>query len=213
MTQNNNKISFITEVVAATSNRHKFEELRIVTQPYGIQLLSPAYVAKKKGLDPIGDILENGATYRENALIKAQAYMQWSGMAALGDDSGLEIPVLNNKPGIYSARYGGDGLNDSQRISLLIKEVTDAWGENKTKDNRAVFRCSLAYAKIDGSVQYADSELWGTILTECRGTHGFGYDPIILIDNLGKTLAEVDFSVTCKHGFRAKAARELLQTP
>ena len=197
------------EIVAATSNIHKFKELKVVTERYGVKLCHPSHVAKEKGLSPIGEILENGNTYRENAFIKAMAYMKWSGMNAIGDDSGLEIPMLDNRPGIYSARYGGVVLSDYDRINVLLDEITNAWKQTGLQDDRAVFKCSLAFVRTDGTVYYADSELWGTVLTQCRGTNGFGYDPIININDLGKTLAEVDFPTTCKHGFRAKAAQQL----
>jgi XTP/dITP diphosphohydrolase len=116
---------------------------------------------------------------------------------------------LDNRPGVRSARYGGLDLDDSGRIDVVLKEYQEVSALSGKQDRSAVFRCSLALASLDGNIRYADSELWGELLMERRGSGGFGYDPVIYINSIGATLAEVDFSVTLAKGFRPQAARQL----
>jgi XTP/dITP diphosphohydrolase len=196
-------------ILAATGNQNKFKELSLTAKEFGIELVHPADFAKENGLGQWPDPDETGATYRENALIKAKAYCDWSGIDSLGDDSGLEVTLLDNRPGVRSARYGGLDLDDSGRIDVVLKEYQEVSALSGKQDRSAVFRCSLALASLDGNIRYADSELWGELLMERRGSGGFGYDPVIYINSIGATLAEVDFSVTLAKGFRPQAARQL----
>jgi len=130
-------------------------------------------------------------------------------MPAIGDDSGLEISALGGRPGVFSARYAGEGASDKVRMAKVLAELAELELAAPGLDRRACFRCTLVLAYPNGAVLWAEGELKGTILYEPRGDKGFGYDPIVLIDELGQTLAEVDFSITCENGFRARAAREL----
>ena len=197
------------EIVVATGNRNKLAELRTIGDRFGLTLLSPAEAQSTFSLGPIPEVEENGATFAANALLKAEAFQRWSGRAALGDDSGIEIDALGGAPGVFSARYAGPGANDSERISKLVFELDRALEKNPAAGRTGRFRCSLALKLSDGSLFESDGSLEGTVLAEPRGTHGFGYDPILLISEFGKTLAEVDFQFTCEQGFRARAAEKL----
>ena len=201
----------ISRVLIASSNRNKVAELGNVGGRFGIEIVSPPELAAKPGLGVPPDVEENGATFQENALIKAEAYLRWGGMPTLGDDSGLEVEILDSRPGIFSARYGGPGLNDADRIQKLLKEVRQEEAARGVSNRRAAFVCSLVLLTPEGGRFSSDYRLAGTILDEPRGSNGFGYDPIVLIDELGKTLAEVDFEITCTKGFRARAAEQLFR--
>ena len=129
-------------------------------------------------------------------------------MPALGDDSGLDVDALNGCPGIFSARYAGEDATDAERIAKLLEELRTNGAV--TKENRSArFRCALALVYPDGRTEFAESSLEGHILGESQGTAGFGYDPIVYLESIGSTLAEVDFDVTCTRGFRALAAKKL----
>ncbi len=148
-------------------------------------------------LDDVGvgeDVEETGATFEENAVIKATAYCRLSSLPTLADDSGLEVDALAGEPGVHSARYAGDGASDDQRIALLLRKIRDAptpW--------TARFRCVIAIAspnseQPDGSpesVRTFEGRCEGEIVREPRGENGFGYDPVFFIPELGKTMAEL----------------------
>lgn len=194
------------EIVAATTNSNKIAELAAVGSEFGIKVLSPAEVQQAKGLGPIPKFDEDADTYLGNARIKARAFLAWSQIPALGDDSGLEVAALDGRPGLYSARYGGPGATDSQKIDKLLGELA-ALGPDA--DRTAHYRCVLSLIFPDGQEMTAESLLPAEVLYERHGTSGFGYDPIIRLNHIGKTLAEVDFSVTIRDGFRPVAARML----
>lgn len=207
------------QILAATTNPNKLRELQTIAREFAIAILSPNDIIKRFRLGPIPSVDESGSTYRENALLKAKAYSDWSGLNALGDDSGLEVLALGNRPGLLSARYVGDDATDEERIQKLLGELHELEkSSQKAVDRTAYYRCSLALvfrdalAVRDCSVTYVDSSLPGKILSTPRGNKGFGYDPIVYLPSLGKTLAEVDFQITCTHGFRALAARNLFQS-
>ena len=169
-------------VVLASRNRHKVAELqKLLTEALGD-------VIELKSLDDVGltgEIEENGSTFAENALIKAEAAAK-SGYPGLGDDSGLVVPALDMAPGIYSARYAGEHGNDAANNALLLKNLEGQ------KDRAAAFVCALAMAFPDGSAPIrATGAVEGEILLSPRGENGFGYDPLFWYDPMGKTLAEM----------------------
>ncbi len=196
-------------MVVASGNANKIRELQTVATTFGLQLLAPSEARTLKGLGEPPQVEETADTYLGNARLKAVAYAQWCGMPTIGDDSGLEVSALDDRPGIFSARYGGDGLSDRDRYLALLAELDACLAETGSSDRRARFRCSLVLVHPDGSTIDAEGVLEGHILSEPQGENGFGYDPIVLIDELGKTLAEVEFSTVCDMGFRAIAARKL----
>jgi XTP/dITP diphosphohydrolase len=193
-------------IVVASSNLSKIEELKAVGKAFGLELLSPAEVANGRSIPTVD---ETESTYYGNAFLKAKAFKDWSGLPALGDDSGLEVEALDKRPGVFSARYAGADTSHSQKIDCLLEELEERRGKNLDVDRRAAFRCSLVLCAMTGEVFTAESCLPGQILEERRGRGGYGYDPIVLIDSLGKTLAELDFAETCQLGFRGLAARKL----
>ncbi len=198
---------FVSEILIASSNLNKILELQTVGRKFGLSLLSPGDIAQKRNLGPWPEVQETGATYQENALLKGIAFSKWAGIPALGDDSGLEVTALDNRPGVWSARYAGAGASDKDKIAKLLQDYQHSQIANK--DRSAYFCCHLALCYPLGAVLFGDASLKGTLLDEPRGEKGFGYDPIILIDELGKTLAEIDFELTCEKGFRARAAEKL----
>lgn len=205
------------EVVAATGNRNKLAELRTIAREFGVRVLSPEEVRASKGLGEPPDVDEVGTTFEANARLKAHAFLAWCGMPSLGDDSGLEVRSLDMRPGIYSARYAGPGATDRDRIKKIVAELEQTLKNDPRKEQEphggrgAQFRSVLVLAFPSGEELTSEGIIEGEILTEPRGSAGFGYDPIVLIHDLGKTLAEVDFEVTCTRGFRALAMKALLE--
>ncbi len=196
------------DIVVATGNKNKLAELKTIATKFGLNLLSPREAKVLLNLSDPPEVDETGETFQANALLKAQAFLEWSGLPSLGDDSGIEVDALGGRPGIHSARYAGPQASDSERIEKLVREL-GALGENVSRTAR--FRCSLALCIPHGKTLSADGTMEGEILHETRGTAGFGYDPILFIYEIESTLAEVDFSVTCERGFRAKAAKALFE--
>lgn len=198
----------ICEVVIASGNRHKIKEIQQISESYSLLCHDPSELAQRLGLGAVPNVPEPEDTYFGNALLKARAFAEWSGMMALGDDSGLAVEALGGRPGVHSARYGG-GVSDRERCALLLKEVAGL-GLPDTAPRRAAFHCCLVLAQPDGAYTSVEVTLPGKLLTEFRGEHGFGYDPIVEIDGLGRTLAEVSFAELCVQGFRAKAMQQLV---
>jgi XTP/dITP diphosphohydrolase len=169
------------DIVLATRNRHKLDELSAMLEDLPVRILS---------LDDLGDmpvVEEDGATLRENAVKKAVAASAAAGLAALADDTGLEVEALDGAPGVRSARYAGpDGDTNANNRKLL-----DELGGLPTDKRRAVFRCVIALCDTDGEVSTVEGVTEGTILTAPRGVEGFGYDPLFLPDGHERTYAEM----------------------
>ncbi|WP_459130113.1 RdgB/HAM1 family non-canonical purine NTP pyrophosphatase [Guggenheimella bovis] len=186
-------------IVFATQNSGKVEEMRFLVKDWGIELLS------LKDLGITVDIEENGETYLENARIKAEAIKKLTDHAVLSDDSGLEVKALGNRPGIHSARYGGD-IPFEEKRKKLIEEVEGALDRSA--------RFISAVVLLDGETVYeAQGEIPGSIGTEEKGENGFGYDSIFVLED-GRHFAELTFEEkqTCSHRYYAmKALEELLR--
>ena len=174
-------------IILASGNRHKIREIAEMLPDYEIV-----------GYKDFGDfeIEETGKTFYENALIKAKTVSEKLHAAALADDSGICVDALSGAPGIYSARYAGDG-NDEHNNDLLLKNM-----ENKT-DRKAKFVCCMVYCSEHGDILSATGEVKGEILTERQGKNGFGYDPIFYSYELGKPMgiasSEEKNSVSHRH--------------
>ncbi len=199
------------KIFFATSNNGKLRELASVADEFGLSYLSPKSpeFADRK---PWPEVEENYSTFTENALEKAEAWCSWSGLATVADDSGLEVLALDGFPGVRSARWAGPGVGDLERCQLLLKKMKENGLTEEKADRRAQFRCSLVCVYPDSVRRDSLSSegiLKGTILKEPKGSGGFGYDPIVFIDSLNRTLAEIDFAETLQVGFRARAARAL----
>jgi XTP/dITP diphosphohydrolase len=184
-------------LLIATHNPGKIKELQDLLNDTGIELITPAQINLEF------DVIEDGLTYAENATKKALAFAQASGLIALADDSGLEVVALDGAPGLYSARYGslnGEKLSDKDRRDYLIKNLKD-----KPRPWTARFRATIAVAVPNGKTYLTEGFCEGEIIPEERGTGGFGYDPIFLLTELGKTMAELSLEEKNRLSHRAKA--------
>ena len=184
------------KVVLASKNKHKWEEIRQITEKLDIQLVMESDL----GVDI--DVEETGSTFEENSLQKAMAVMEATGLPALADDSGIAVDALNGEPGIYSARYGFDeSLDDWGRMMLLLhnmEQVPD--GQRQAK-----YVCVITMITPDRKIIQARGEVHGLIGREPVGDGGFGYDPIFYYPPFGKTLAQVPAEDKNQVSHRAKA--------
>ncbi len=184
------------KIIAATKNPGKIREIQKILGQLGFEVMSQATA----GIDV--DIEETGDTFEKNALIKARAVAMMCDNPVLADDSGLCVEALGGKPGIYSARYAGEGASDADKVNKLLSEL------DGVKNRRAKFVTSAAFIFPDGREITVSGEVHGTILTEALGENGFGYDPVFYSDELKKTFAEAsdDEKNSVSHRSRALAA-------
>ncbi|MCL1796721.1 MAG: RdgB/HAM1 family non-canonical purine NTP pyrophosphatase [Eggerthellaceae bacterium] len=171
------------KVVIASNNAHKIAEIKTALDFEGWEY----YTLKEVGIT--SEPNEDADTFEGNARIKARAAHQATGLAALADDSGLVVDILGGRPGVYSARYAGEGCSDGENNAKLLEELEAIVHEERT----ARFVCTLVFVDEDGSELVAEGKIEGLIAHEARGDKGFGYDPIFLPVELGgdMTLAEV----------------------
>ena len=173
------------KIIFATGTEEKMKEIRMILADAGYEILS----MKQAGIDI--DIVEDGTTFEENAIIKATAISkvkEAEGCIVLADDSGLEIDYLNKEPGIYSARYEGVDTPYEIKNRIILDRLKDVPDEKRT----ARFVCAIAVAYPDGRVDTRRGTIEGRIAYEPAGENGFGYDPIFYVPELGKTTAELD---------------------
>lgn len=194
------------QLLTATNNKGKVKELQDLLKDTGIELVTPAQI------DLDLDVAEDGNTYAENATKKAVAFARVSGLISLADDSGLEVDALDGAPGLYSARYGspdGGKLSDAGRRAFLIQTL-----QGKPRPWIARFHATIAIAVPDGETHLAEGFCEGEIIPEERGAGGFGYDPIFLLPELGKTMAELTRDEKNRLSHRARAvmnAKQILE--
>lgn len=150
------------------------------------------------------EVEETGSSFEENACIKARSYSDLTALLTLADDSGLEVDALGGEPGVRSARYGGDGLTDEDRVSLLLENLKHVPWE----DRRARFRCVIAIASPSGKVETLSGMVEGTIQYAPAGKNGFGYDPVFHLPNLNQTTAELPLEEKNVISHRAEAAKK-----
>lgn len=188
------------KILIASGNTGKLREIQAVLNDQPFSLVLPQQI----GLSL--DVVENGNNYAENAALKSRAYAQASGLLALADDSGLEVDVLDGAPGLHSARYHPKpGADDADRRSYLLKKLAA-----KPHPWSAHFHCTVAVSQPAGQTWFADGNCFGEIIPEERGHNGFGYDPIFLILELGKTMAELSMEQKNQLSHRARAVRAAL---
>ena len=197
----------MTKVVLATRNAHKVEELRAILSD----------VCTELGLDIVGldefpaapDVVEDGVTFEQNAILKAASAARSTGLPALADDSGLAVDVMGGSPGIFSARWSGGG-GDRANLELLLNQLGDVRDEHRA----AAFVCAAALVLPDGRSAAELGRFPGTVGREARGTGGFGYDPVFIPadqpDGHGRTLAEYAASEKNHVSHRALAFRALV---
>lgn len=165
--------------VLASKNQKKLTELNQILSKLGIEVISET----EAGVDV--EVEETGTTFAENAALKAQAVCAVSGLPAIADDSGLCVDALNGAPGIYSARYGGPGLDDTERCRLLLENMRGML------DRRCKFVCTICCAFPGGAQVTAQGECSGVLAYAPKGEGGFGYDPIFFLPSLKKTFAQL----------------------
>ena len=190
-------------LLLATRNRGKLVEYRELLGDLPFQLTS----LREEQITL--EVEETGANYEENARLKAEAYARTSGLLTLADDSGLEVDSLGGEPGVVSARYGGPGLTDPERVQLLLRNLAQAPPRLRT----ARFVCVIAVMPPSGALFFVRGECAGVITDTPRGAEGFGYDPVFLFPTLGKTLAELSMeekNAVSHRGNAARAARAVL---
>lgn len=194
------------KVVLASANAGKLRELAALAAPFGWELVTQQVLG-------IASAAETGATFSDNALIKARHAASASGLPALADDSGIEVDALGGRPGVHSARYAGEHATDRQNLEKLLAELREVPPERRT----ARYRCVIAYVRgaDDATPIFARGSWEGRIAAAPRGTGGFGYDPIFLPgDSGGRTAAELgrEEKDVVSHRARALAAlRERLR--
>lgn len=184
------------KIVAATGNKHKIEEIESITKKFGMNVITKAEAG-------VGDleVEETGTTFEENSLIKAEAIMKATGMPAIADDSGLEADALDGAPGVYSARFSGEGATDESNNAKLLKLM-----ENVPDDKRSArFVSVVTLCFPDGTVVAARGECPGTLRRSPRGDGGFGYDPLFVPVGYDKTYAEISAEEKNIISHRAKA--------
>ncbi|MBQ9988587.1 MAG: RdgB/HAM1 family non-canonical purine NTP pyrophosphatase [Clostridia bacterium] len=187
------------ELIIASGNKGKIKEFKDIFTPFGYTVVSQ----KEKGVDL--DVEETGATFEENAVLKAKTIYEKTHCAVVSDDSGLEVAALNNEPGIYSARYKGLETEQERRQAILAALAGQ-------QDRRARFVTCLCFIDPQGQTHLFRGEWQGTIAFEAEGSNGFGYDPIFIAENSGgKTTASLPISFKETHSHRAKAVAKLMK--
>ena len=172
--------------------------MRELLAPMNIEVLSLA------DFSPVDDAEENGASFAQNAKLKARYYFAHTGTPCLADDSGLEVDALGGRPGVYSARYSGEDATDAANNAKVLREM-----EGIEKDKRtARFRCAMAFVG-EGVELTTDGTCEGTLLTEERGQGGFGYDPIFYVPKFDRTLAEMSSEEKNSISHRGAAVRKM----
>ncbi len=190
------------ELLIATKNVGKIKELEKLLADLPVRL---------KSLNEFPNIIEpeeTGATFSENACLKATSYALQTGLISLADDSGLEVEALNGAPGVYSARYAEENATDTEKIEKLLKEVK----ETNDKNRRARFVCAMAIADETGEIEFiAEGICNGRIALTESGTGGFGYDPIFIPDGFSETFGELSVDIKQQISHRARASFKIIQ--
>jgi XTP/dITP diphosphohydrolase len=188
-------------LVLATRNAHKVTELRAILADAGLT----AELLGADAFPEVPDVPETGVTFAENALLKAHALAQATGLPALADDSGLCVDVLGGAPGIFSARWSGRHGEDRANLKLLLAQLR----EIDEPHRGAHFACAAAFALPDGTERVTEGRLRGTLRREPAGSGGFGYDPILQPDGESRTCAELTAAEKNAISHRGRAFREL----
>jgi XTP/dITP diphosphohydrolase len=191
----------MNELIVATKNKGKVRELQGLLDPQGIKILSLL------DLPEFPEIIEDGLTFRANAAKKAVTIALATGKPVMGEDSGLEVDALGGRPGVYSARYAGEGATDEKNNDKLLEELAGVPVEKRT----ARYRSAIAFADKNGLVDTVEGSCEGLIATERRGTNGFGYDPLFLIPAHQRTFGELPLEVKQTMSHRAEATRQFLK--
>ena len=185
--------------VLASHNPGKIREMSAILSAYGVEVVSP------RELGITVDVEETGTTFAENAMLKAKAICAASGLPAIADDSGLCVDALNGGPGVYSARYGGEGLDDPGRYRLLLNNLRGM------SSRAAHFACAVACAFPNGDELTAEGRCDGAIAFAPMGEGGFGYDPVFLVPEKRKTFAQMTAEEKAEISHRGRALEKFVE--
>jgi XTP/dITP diphosphohydrolase len=188
------------KLVVATRNAGKLKEIKKLLTPLGVHA---------EGLAELNcalDVVEDGDSFAANACKKATEIAALTGRLTLADDSGLVVDALAGEPGIYSARYAGADSSDADNNARLLRELAGVPADRRT----AAFVCAMALADADGNCREFSGRLAGRILEAARGDGGFGYDPLFLVAEYGKTLAELPLEIKNRISHRGSALRQVI---
>lgn len=188
-------------VIIASGNKGKLKEFKELMADLPVEVKSLADYPE------IGDIEENGASFAENAYIKAKAVYDATGCLCIADDSGLEVDALDGAPGIYSARYAGEEKDDAANNAKLLTALAEVPDEARG----AQFHCAIVAIAADGRRFDAEGIVRGQILREARGENGFGYDPLFYVPEFDKTTAELSMDEKNAISHRGKAVRQIVE--
>ena len=189
----------LKRLVLATRNRGKIREIEAILSSLPVEILSMSLYPD------IPEVLEDGRTFFDNALKKAKAVAEYTGTAALADDSGLEVDALQGAPGVYSARYAGPKASDKDNTAKLLREMANVPPERRD----AAFRCVIVLCRPDGDYVAFEGRWAGQISSEPSGEGGFGYDPVFFLPELGCTVAELPPEEKNRLSHRAQALQAL----
>jgi XTP/dITP diphosphohydrolase len=186
------------EIVIATKNTHKINEIEQVLSPLGYQILSLF------DFDEFPDIIEDQDSFKGNAMKKAKELSKYLNKTVIADDSGLEVEALNNAPGIYSARFAGEDATYEDNNKLLLEKLVGV----KHRDAR--FVTSLCVYFVDQDPIFIEEYLYGSIAEDYKGSNGFGYDPIFIVKDDGRRLAEYTTEEKNQISHRGKCIKKLV---
>jgi XTP/dITP diphosphohydrolase len=190
------------KLLVATNNAGKIRELNEYLMDLPIELFGLS------AFENVSDVEETGATFAENAILKARSYARQTGFWALSDDSGLEVEALNGAPGVFSARYAGENAGDAERIEKLLDELAETGDESR----RARFVCVIAIADETGEIKFlAEGVCEGKIALKPRGANGFGYDPIFIPAGFEQTFGELSSTVKGEISHRERAIKKIIR--
>ena len=184
-------------LLVATRNRGKIKEIKALLNGLVEEVICAA------DLPDLPETVEDGATFAENALKKAREASKVTGLAVLADDSGLVVDGLGGRPGVYSARFAGTDATDTANNVKLLQEVAGL----SQAERSAAFVCSMAYVSPDGVERLFEGRVEGTIIDQPRGKHGFGYDPLFLVNGYQQTMAELPLEEKNRISHRGQALR------
>ncbi len=189
------------QILVATNNQEKLLELRRLLASAGLEI----EVLGLADVPPYEIPVENKRDFEGNALLKARAAMQATGLPALADDSGLAVAILNDMPGVRSSRWAGVGASDEENLQLLIRQLADT----EPEEREAQFECAMALVMPDGREEVVRGRMKGHLVLEPAGTNGFGYDPIFVAEGKAVTNGELDPAEKDEISHRGRAMRAI----
>ncbi|MCL4561737.1 MAG: RdgB/HAM1 family non-canonical purine NTP pyrophosphatase [Chloroflexi bacterium] len=192
----------MNSLLLASENPGKLSEILDLLADLPVEVVTPQTLGLRL------QVVEDGQTYADNARRKALAFAHAGKMVALGDDSGLEVEALGGRPGIYSARFAPwEGATDADRRRYLLQQLQGRPQPEGVGGWPARFHCTVAVAAPSGEIRFAEGECPGVIISEERGTNGFGYDPVFYLPEYGQTMAELGMEVKNRISHRARAVQ------